>query len=218
MRVISNESGAVLVLALMVVTVLAIYSLTAIITSTQGLHMGSEYRSYQNTVYIADGGADYATGLIMRTFANGYSVLSSDSNSQYVNFCMPSMVCSPKSAAGPSDGSALSRFQSKINGVLINTTDSAATSPNIILTYPTVDFSKDSATETAGIVVEYVKNKIQAGSSSEFAARYEGIGSGSAGGVGLYYRIDAYNKNTGQGAQSTVRATFKCIEGGGRCL
>ncbi|MBI3794403.1 MAG: hypothetical protein HY280_06700 [Nitrospinae bacterium] len=209
LKIVSSQNGAVLVLALLVVTLLAIFALGAILTSSQNLNMGAEYRSYQNSLYVSDGGTDFTTGLIMRTFSNGLTVQNSDSNSQYFVFCIPGGPCTPKSAASPSDPTAISRFQNKLNGTLINSGDTAANTPNLMLSYATGDVAK--------IVVEYVKTKIQAGSSSEFAARYEGIGSGSAGGVGIYFRVDGYNSNP-IGEQSTVRTEYKCIEGGGRCL
>jgi len=198
---ISNETGAVLVLALMTTTVLAVFSLTAIMTSMQGLHMGVEYQAYQNSVYIADGGVDFAPGLIERTLFNGYVVPSTDTANVSVSFLDP--------ATPGSQSAGIARFQSKISAAITNSGDTAAASPNIQLTYPTG--------EVTNIVVEYVATRPQPGSSSEAAARYEGIGSGS-GGVGVYYRIDAYNYNSKLVESSTVRANFKCVDGGQRCL
>lgn len=217
--VLSNETGAVLVLALMTTTILAILSLTAIITSLQGLHMGTQYRAYQDSVFVADGGADFSSGLISRTISqiNGNTVASPDQTANaYVAFCTgagSSYACNAPMAAG----TGWAYFQNKVNGVTVtyntSTPDTASTSPNLTITYP-------STGETVGMVVEYVGSKIQPGSSTESAARYEGIGAGTSGGVGILYRVDAYNKNThlNVSESSTVRATFQCIDGGGRCL
>jgi hypothetical protein len=200
---ISNESGAVLALALMTTTVLAVFSLTAIMTSMQGLKMGVEYQAYQNSVYIADGGIDFAPGLIERTLFNGYVVTTADSaNSAVVQFIDP---------ANPNSQTAgVTRFQNKISAVITNSGDTAAQTPNIKMTYPTG--------ETTNIVVEYAGTRPMPGSSTESAARYEGIGSGGSGGVGIYYRVDAYNYNPKLKESSTVRANFKCVDGGQRCL
>ncbi len=214
----SNETGAVLVLALMTTTILAILSLTAIITSLQGLHMGAEYRAYQNSVFVADGGTDFSGGLISRTISqiNGNAVASPDQTANaYVSFCTgaSSYACNAPMTAG----TGWAYFQQKVNGVTVTyntgTPDLASTSPNLKITYP-------STGETVNLVVEYVGSKIQPGSSTESAARYEGIGSGTSGGVGILYRVDAYNSNTNLNVSesSTVRATFQCIDGGGRCL
>lgn len=219
LTVLSNETGAVLVLALMTTTILAILSLTAIITSLQGLHMGAQYRAYQNSVFVADGGADFSSGLISRTISqiNGNTVASPDQTvNAYVAFCTgagSTYGCdSPMTA-----GSGWAYFQQKVNGVTVtfntSTPDLASTSPNLKLTYPTTG-------EKVNMVVEYIGSRLLPGSSTEFAARYEGIGSGTSGGVGILYRVDAYNSNTNFNVSesSTVRATFQCIDGGGRCL
>ncbi|MBI3581131.1 MAG: hypothetical protein HY098_03490 [Nitrospinae bacterium] len=216
---LSNETGAVLVLALMTTTILAILSLTAIITSIQGLHMGAEYRAYQNSVYVADGGTDFTSGLISRTISqiNGNTVASPDQTvNAYVSFCTgagSTYGCNAPMTAG----SGWAYFQQKVNGMTVtfttSTPDLASTSPNVKLSYPTTG-------ETVNLVVEYVGSHILPGSSTESAARYEGIGAGTSGGVGILYRVDAYNSNNklNVSESSTVRATFQCIDGGGRCL
>lgn len=65
--------------------------------------------------------------------------------------------------------------------------------------------------------IDFHESKQLPGTSSEFASRYEGIGAGGAGGVELVYIIDSYFAST-SGEDSTVRISYRCIEGGGRCL
>ena len=218
-KALSNEAGAVLVLALMTTTLLAVFSLTAIMTATQGLHMGAQYRAYQDSVYVADGGTDYAPGLIERTLVqiNGNAVPFSDqlSNANLV-FCAVSSgtwACDPPTTAG----NGWNYFQQKVTGQVVtyNTAnpDKAASTPNLVLTYPVTG-------EKVNIVVEYLGSKVQPGSSTETAARYEGIGAGTSGGVGILYRVDSFNNSSKPNIveNTTVRSTFQCIEGGGRCL
>lgn len=73
------------------------------------------------------------------------------------------------------------------------------------------------AGETVNLDMDYSKSKRSLGESSEFASRYEGLGSGGTGGLELIYLVDAYYAST-SGDSSTVRITYKCLEGGGRCI
>lgn len=216
LEVLRDESGSVLVLSIMTTTLLFVFSLTAIMASTQGLHLGAEYRAYQNSVYVADGAADFSSGLIQRAISqiNGNLVTNPDqTNNANVVFCTGAASWSCDAAL--TSGAGWAYFQNKINGSTItyNTgnPDTAATTPNLKITYPTTG-------ETVNIVVEYLGSKILPGSSTESAARYEGIGAGTSGGVGILYRVDANNTNSSLSESSTVRATFQCVDGGGRCL
>lgn len=190
LRTIGNETGAVLVMSLLILTILAVLSLTAIFTASQGLHMSADYKIYQQTLYNADGGTDFAYSVVKRTMANGMRLSSIDTGNSYVTIA------------------STTTLESEINGTTVGSTDSVTSAPNISL---------NIMGDIVSIDIDYLKSKVMAGSSTESAARYEGIGSGSSGGVGIYYQIDAYNRAL-SGKSSTVRINFKCVEGGGRCL
>ena len=188
-----DESGAALILALMTVTVLAVLSLVTIMAVNQGMSFGGGYKAYQSAVYLADGGGDMATGIIKRTIGNGMAISSIDTGNTALTF------------------TDVSSLQTKLSGA---GTIATPNSPSVAATAP--DATVTIAGTTVNMEMEYLKSAPLPGSSTESAARYEGIGSGSAGGVGIYYQIDAYNKQSAK--SSTVRMIFKCIEGGGRCL
>ncbi len=189
--VLRGEAGAVLIVALMTVTVLAVFSLAAVMTASQGLHISADYKVYQQTVYLSDGGSDFATGIVKRAMANGMKLSSIDTGNANLTIA------------------STANLEDEISGVTANGSDSVTANPNA-----TVRVMGD----VVSIDVDYLKSKVMPGSSTESAARYEGIGSGTAGGVGIYYKIDAYNRNVIANSSSTVRINFKCVEGGGRCL
>lgn len=116
------------------------------------------------------------------------------------------------------------------NGMAIDATDSA----NVVSAADLeaeIDAGEDSgdsaqssrdafiliAGQTVNLDIDYIKSKRPLGESAEFAARYEGIGSGGAGGLELIYLVDAYYAST-SGESSTVRITYRCLEGVGRCM
>lgn len=197
-----NERGAVLVTALMILTVLAVLSLAAVMSATQGLRITSGYRNDQQLLYQSDGGADYSYSLVARALANNHKVSSTDTANSYVSV-----------NTTDTDGDGTTDLEAELAGLTVNDPDTTTATPDLTL---------DLAGDPVAIDIDFVKTKLIAGSSSEFAARYEGIGAGTSGGVGVYYKIDALSKESGAddvySSKSTVRIRYKCIEGGGRCL
>jgi hypothetical protein len=191
---LKNETGAALVLALMTVTILAVLSLVTIVAVNQGTSIGGGYKSYQNAVYLADGGADMATGILKRTVGNGMILSSIDTSNTAISITSVSYLQTKLSGAG---GTAT-----------FNDASMAASYPDATVTI---------AGNKINMTLSYLKSAPLPGSSTESAARYEGIGAGSSGGVGIYYMIDA-NSQQSYSKSSTVRVVYKCIEGGGRCL
>jgi len=190
-KTLGNEQGAVLVLALLTVTVLAVFSLTAVIVASQGLRMSAQYKVYQSTLYSADGGAEFSPGIIKRAMASGMKVSTLDTGNALISITNQATL------------------ESELSGTTANSSDTVAASPNVILTMPGGD--------TVNLDIDYIKSKLMPGGSTESAARYEGIGGGTSGSVGIVYRVDALNTSV-NGQTSQVRINFKCVEGGGRCL
>ncbi len=192
----ADERGTALILALLVMMVLAVFSTVAIMSATQGLRISGKYKTQQQTVYVSDGGIEFASGLIRDTIGNKNTV--SATYLSYVN-------------TTNTGGGTQTDFEREIAGVNGNSAtglnpDTTA-NPNATVTI---------MGDTAKIDIDFLRSKLTPGSSTEFAARYEGIGSGTSGSVSLLYQIDS--KTTIGDTDKTVRATYKCIEGGGRCL
>ncbi|MFQ5430948.1 MAG: hypothetical protein ACE5EN_00410 [Nitrospinota bacterium] len=190
-RVLSGEGGSVLILTLLILMVLSIMATVAVRSTNTGVSAAGVYNSYQETTYLADGGSNYAYAIIERAIGNG-------------------MAIDPKDTANVTSSANLileinASSKSNIDSA---DPDSANYAPNASITI---------AGQNIDLDIDFTRSRKLPGASSEFAARYEGIGAGGAGGVGLLYTIDSnYKRDTK--SESTVRLTFQCVEGGGRCL
>ncbi|MDH5543276.1 MAG: hypothetical protein OEY64_09970 [Nitrospinota bacterium] len=198
MAVLKNEKGVALAFALLITMVLAIFSLVAVNSTGFSLRFSGEYRNKTKLMYLADGGADYGGGLVMRAVGNGLKVAAIDTGSAKITI---------NNTDTNSDG--VTDLEDELKGDSVNDPDSYNDA--------IPDAQVDLAGEKVNVDIDYVTSRKLAGTSSEFGSRYEGIGSGSAGSVALYYRIDS-NNTSNAGKSATVRAKFKCVEGGARCL
>lgn len=195
---IAGESGSALILALLVLTVLTVFSMAAVNSTTFGLRVSVQYKTEQSALYAADGGADYAAQMIARALANHSAVSAADLASANVT-----INTADSDGKGTSDLNAIIGGSKTYNSLYTT----SSTSPNVRV---------QVLGDTVKIDVDFIRSRLLAGSSSEFASRYEGIGSGTSGSIALDYQIDSYNANNNSAA--TVRAIYKCVEGGGRCI
>lgn len=195
---IAGESGSALILALLVLTVLTVFSMAAVNSTTFGLRVSALYKTEQSALYAADGGADYAAQMIARALANRSAVSAADLTSANVTI-----------NTADSDGKGTSDLDAIIGGSKTYNSlyTTSSTSPNVRV---------QVLGDTVKIDIDFIRSRLLAGSSSEFASRYEGIGSGTSGSIALDYQIDSYNANNNSAV--TVRAIYKCVEGGGRCI
>ena len=191
-RVLNNQGGSALILTLLILMVLSIMATVATRSTNMGLSTAAIYKSYQEAVYLADGGSNYGYAIIERTIGNGMEVdLAIDS--AYV--------------------SSTADLELEINGSSVDNIDSA--DQDSVNYAPNAKIS--IAGETVTLDIDFTRSRKLPGASSEFASRYEGIGAGGAGGIGLLYTVESNYKRDAR-SESTVRITYQCIEGGGRCL
>ena len=190
-RVLNTESGSALILSLLILMVLSLMATVAVNSTNTGVRAAGVYKSYQETLYLADGGANYAYAIIERTIGNEMAVDATDTANVTVT----------------------ADLELEIQGGSVDNVDSAdpdsanyAPNANITIAGNSIDLD-----------IDFSRSRQLPGASSEFAARYEGIGAGGAGGVGLIYEVEA-NYRRDSKSESTVRITYQCIEGGGRCL
>lgn len=185
MNNIKNEKGTALFLALLATVVLMAVSMAAVNTVRIGMSHTSRYKSAQQRLHLAEGGADYGYAIVDRVVGNGMEVSSLD----FANVVDVNDLAS-EIDAGVDNG------------------DSAKSSRDAFITI---------AGETVNLDIDYIRSKRPSGESAEFASRYEGIGSGGAGGLELIYLVDAYYASA-SGDSSTIRITYRCLEGVGRCM
>lgn len=191
-RVLNSQGGSALILSLLILMVLAIMATVAVRSTNMGLSTTAIYKSYQETLYLADGGVNYAYAIIERTIANGMEV-DPLIDAAYV--------------------SNTADLELEINGSSVDNIDSAD--------QDSVNYAPNAKIAIAGktitLDIDFTRSRKLPGASSEFASRYEGIGAGGAGGIGLLYTVESNYKRDAK-SESTVRITYQCIEGGGRCL
>ena len=151
------------------------------------------------SLHATEGGSSYGYGIVLRAIGNGGKVSTSDIANVDVT---------------DTDADGVTDLEDELTGVSI---DSDPAAPIDSSTDAVTDASISVAGGSIGIDIDFVRTKKRAGASSEFASRYQGVGSGSAGAFATMYRVDATG-GAGTDSQSTVRLHYRCVEGGGRCL
>ncbi len=63
-REVINEKGFILVAGLLLISVLMLAGTTSVIMSTTDIKISDNYKSYNETLYAAEGGAEYGTGML----------------------------------------------------------------------------------------------------------------------------------------------------------
>lgn len=195
---IDNREGSALALALLILMVMAVVSTATIMSTNTGLSLTAEFKQNRQALYSADGGADYGFGVIERAIANDQSIDSADTANANVTI-----------DTTDSDSDGITDLELEIQGASVNNSDSYSDA--------TPDAQVTIMDNTMNIDIDYLSSQLMPGASTESAARYEGIGAGSSGGVGLYYKVES-GMTTSSGTTAVVRIYFKCVEGGGRCL
>lgn len=187
----SGEGGSALIFTLLILMVLSLMATVAIRSTNTGVRAAGAYKNYQENLYIADGAADYGFAIIERTVGNSMEV--------------DPLIDAANVTSSPN-------LVLEINASSVNNLDSAdPDSPNYA-----PNASITIAGETVDIDIDFERSDIAAGSSTEFAARYDGS-STTGGSLLLIYQVEAnYKKDVKN--ESTIRINFQCVEGGGRCL
>jgi len=163
----------------------------AVRSTNQGVSAAGTYKNYQQNLYIADGAADYGYAIIERTIGNSMEV---DPAIDTVNVTSTANL-------------VLEINASSVKNVDSADPDSPNYAPNATITI---------AGQTVDIDIDFDRPDIAPGSSTEFAARYDGS-STTGGSLLLIYQVEAnYKKDVKN--ESTIRINFQCVEGGGRCL
>jgi Tfp pilus assembly protein PilX len=185
----SEESGAALTLAIMILVTLTLLGTVVLRTSITEVGIAGNVKQYQMAFYAADGGSDLAPHVIRDTFSGREAP---DYGSQ--------ILLSP----GLLD--ELLNFPTDYND---GPTDSPLANP---------DIQVPAYTDLLAVEIDVDRNPstiLIPGAGVEFGADYEGIGSGaSSGGSGIMYRISSRSQNP-RDASSTIRTEYLHIIGVG---
>lgn len=191
-----NQAGAALILALLITTVLLVFSLTALMSTNQGMRTMGTYKLEQDALYSSDSGVDYAGQLIGRSQK---ALVTADTLSG-----LTVTINTTDSDGKGADLFKIIQGMSSYNALY--TTSSA--SPLI-----TMKFNSETAfaADPVNIDVDFSRRYQLAGESKEFASGLEGNA-----GFAMVYQIES--KNTKKNTAITVRASYKCVVSKGRCL
>lgn len=193
------EKGSALILALLVLVILSIFSMVAADSTIQGLSFAKAFNNRMEALHATEGGSGYGYGVVLRAIGNGGKISAADLENADVT---------------DTDKDGVTDLEDEIAGTTI---DSDLANPIDSYSDAIPDMTISIGGGSVRVDIDFVTTKKKAGASSEFASRYQGIGSGSAGAFAINYRIDA-NGGAGTDSESTVRLHYKCVEGGGRCL
>lgn len=193
----NNERGAALIISIMLLAVLLVISMGLVKMTGTDLQISSNYKFYNEAFYNADEGVGISPGIIIRTVENQPNLDSTDSSKGYV------------ADTTDDDGDGVIYFVEEILGRHDNDPDDADTDPDLSYT--------NASGHTVKVDVDRTGASPLPGASSEFGSRYEGVGSGSAGGVAIKFRVNSKGESSSN-SSSNISAIFRCVERTGGCL
>ncbi len=183
--VIDNQSGSVLVVALMILVLLTVIGITASTTTNIEIQVANNEKLYKTAFYAADGGAEAAHELLEQNIAcpdgfSGYTVGNMGINDGCLGFWKNELDDSQV----PSDNQRDAFFPDDYTG----------SQPHTNLTFNGV-------------------TGLEEGASILMAVGYEGKGKGMAG-HGAYIIYDIYSQHKGRGnSESTIMIGWKHMIG-----
>jgi Tfp pilus assembly protein PilX len=122
---------------------------------------------------------------------------------------LPSSLLSNASPPGPVPVGNKAVLEGELIGNPENSTDTAASSPNLQMTVGPYTVRGD---------IDRLYVKMRAGTGQQQFAAYEGTGVGAgSGGVDAYFRITCVATDTATGGESKVSAIYACSLGGDGC-
>jgi Tfp pilus assembly protein PilX len=190
---ISEEKGAALAVAMIILVVLALLGSAAIKTSNIEVEIAGNEKLYQMAFYAANAGADLAPRVIRDTVS-----LRGD----------PTYGTEPDIQVKSGFVYELFGFQTGSND---GSTDTTEIDPDIRL-----GSTVSPAVDSVGIDIDRGPTVTSLpGGGIEFASGYEGIGGGaSTSGLGILYNIESKSKGSRK-SSSTIETRYLCVIGVG---
>ena len=163
---LNNERGAVLITTLLLIVIITLIGLIAINTATVDIQISGQTKRSSMAFGGAEAGVDLAIPVIEGTLASGALVPPA-----------------PTGIITALDTGAAPNLLGEITASSDYNTDTASGSPDITAELNGVDVQID---------IDRLYSYQLPGGAIEFAAGYEGVGAGAAGGgTGVIYRIDS---------------------------
>lgn len=210
--ILQRQDGVAMLTVLMLTIILTVIGLAAITTTTLEMKMSGAERMRETTVTAAESCVSGGVQIIQQTLANSAipaTLLGGGTNP---------FIASSQGQLGTSAG--LNPLQAEILGQADQNSDSA--DPNVVGVSPNAVFSipHPSSPFTVNMDIDRLFIRPKAGGSIQFAAGYEGIGAGAAGGgLEILYRIDCYARTpSGTGSVTAhVSGVYACVTSGQSC-
>ena len=189
----TNENGIALVTVMLVMVIMTVIGIAAI--TVTGLE--NRMAGFQRTGEAAATAAEACVG-------TGVNVIQQTIDQAKVPDTFK------VSQGGPVPDSNQTLLEQEIMGQSDNNSDSPASpTPNMQSTVGVFQVTGD---------IDRLYARPKAGGSLQFAAGYEGVGAGAAGGgVDILYRIDCLSNNTTTNATSRITAVYACTATGETC-
>jgi len=195
---LDQQSGAALVIAVLILLVLTVIGIFAITTSMFETKIAGFEREFKEAFYTADSGEPIGIDVIKKVI---HYVPTSPSNLSTLS-------------ADPLWNNILKDNLFNNNEIFTDgrNTDDPISAPNILATGQQIGFPSSSPTRLRADIDRLSSYQITGG-AQQFAAGYEGIGSGGGGSVGIIYEIDSVGRYTHTNAQSEIEAGYRHVVG-----
>lgn len=216
-RPIGNESGVAMLTILMLILILTVIGLASITSTSLDIKMAGAERMREGSINAAEACASSAVQIIQQTLQGGAipaAFTAAGANPALTHSTVASDPASKIPAANPLQSELLGAtgFEGYPDSADPN---GSAPAPNGVLYIP----SAASPTFYVYMDIDRLYVKTKAGGSLQFAAGYEGVASGAAGGgVEIYYRFDCYAKSvSGLTTKGHITGVYACIATGDTC-
>jgi Tfp pilus assembly protein PilX len=207
--ILDRQDGVAMLTVLMLTIILTVIGLAAITTTSLDMKMSGAERMRETAATAAESCVSGGVQIIQQTLANAAIPAT-----LLVGGANPVITTPLGTAAGQNP------LQAEIMGQADQNPDSADPSvggafPNAVFTIP-----HPSSPFTVNMDIDRLYIRLKAGGSIQFAAGYEGIGAGAAGGgLEILYRIDCYSRTaSGTGTVNAhVSGVYACVTTGQSC-
>lgn len=207
--ILERQDGVAMLTVLMLTVILTVIGLAAITTTTLEMKMSGAERMRETTETAAESCVSGGVQVIQQTLANSAIPATLLGGGTNPVITLPLGV-----------GAGQNPLQAEILGQSDQNLDSA--DPSVVGAFPNAVFTipHPSSTFTVNMDIDRLFIRPKAGGSIQFAAGYEGIGAGAAGGgLEILYRIDCYARTaSGSGTVNAhVSGIYACVTTGQSC-
>jgi Tfp pilus assembly protein PilX len=189
-----TESGIALLTTMLLLVAMTVIGIAAMTVTGLGSKMAGFGRTEEAGTNAAEACLGTGVKIIQDTIANA---------------ALPPSYLDNASPPGPVPSSNAATLAAEILGQSDNNPDVADVAPNTVAAVGAFAVNGD---------IDRLYVAPRAGSALQFAAGYEGTGSGGGGGgYDLIYRIDCSTNNTAVGTRSRITAVYACTLAGETC-